>query len=69
MTRAGAQQSTRMHKIGDASYLTGLTLFGLSLTEIQFVLQLIALVLGIVATGITIGVHFRRWIRELKERR
>lgn len=45
----------------DVSNLAGATLFGLSLLEVQQWLQLVALVLGIVATGITIGLHIRRW--------
>jgi hypothetical protein len=47
--------------VPDVANGSALALFGLSLTDIQQMLQVIALVLGIVATLFTIIAHVRRW--------
>lgn len=46
-------------RIADAATASAWSLFGLSMTQINEALQAIALVLTILATGITIYIHVR----------
>lgn len=50
-------------RIADATAAGAWGLFGLSFTQINELLQFVALVLTIVATGITIVVHVRKWLK------
>lgn len=50
-------------KVADVANIAGISLFGLSLAELNQILQLITLLLGIVATTITIVIHVRRWLK------
>ena len=52
-------------KVADVSTGAAWTLFGVSLTQINEALQMVALVLTIVATTITIGIHVRRWFTRM----
>lgn len=49
-------------KIADAATATAWGLFGMSLTQINELLQTLALILTIVATTITIVIHVKRWL-------
>jgi hypothetical protein len=51
----------QVSKAADAATGVAWGLFGLSFTQINELLQAIALVLTIIATTITIGIHMRRW--------
>jgi hypothetical protein len=53
--------SLEMTKVADVATGTAWGLFGLSFVQLNQVLQAIALVLTIIATTITIGIHMRRW--------
>jgi hypothetical protein len=39
------------------------SLLGISFTQINEVLQFVALILTIVATGITIAIHLKKWLK------
>lgn len=51
-------------KVADAGAISAWGFWGISLTQINDVLQMVALILTIVATAITIGVHIRRWLKK-----
>ena len=56
-------KSLNKERIADAAAAGAWGLFGLSFTQINEVLQFFALILTIVATGITIWVHIRKWLK------
>jgi hypothetical protein len=51
-------------RIADAAAATAWGLFGMSLTQINELLQTLALLLTIVATAITIVIHVRKWLKK-----
>jgi hypothetical protein len=51
-------------RIADAAAATAWGLFGMSLTQINELLQTVALLLTIVATAITIVIHVRKWLKK-----
>jgi hypothetical protein len=51
-------------KIADAAAAVSWGLFGMSFAQINELLQFVALVLTILATGITIVIHLRKWLRK-----
>lgn len=51
-------------RIADAAAAGAWGLFGVSLTQINELLQFVALLLTIAATAITIGIHVRKWLRK-----
>jgi hypothetical protein len=53
-------------KVADTATGAAWGLFGLSFTQINEMLQMIALVLTIIATTITIGIHMRRWFERIE---
>lgn len=52
-------------KVADIAAGSAWGFFGLSMTQLNELLQAIALVLTIIATTITIGIHVRRWFKRL----
>jgi hypothetical protein len=52
-------------KVADTATGAAWGLFGLSFTQINEMLQMIALVLTIIATTITIGIHMQRWFERM----
>ena len=62
--RIGCVKRMNRERLADAATAGAWGLFGLSHTQLNEALQTIALLLTIIATAITIGVHVKRWLEK-----